>query len=128
MCRNFLIHLDTVPQHLTTTPPHPPGAYPTHEKRGPDQQLLHPLLGTNLYADRIFTGSILQSIYHFHGSASAFAAFWKVVLGKKNNVESSGFTMLFKPRFLMNEIRLCEHDAPTAACRYSRFTVKLVTF
>ncbi|KAG6824604.1 hypothetical protein H0H92_006366, partial [Tricholoma furcatifolium] len=36
-------------------------------------------LGRNIWADRAFTNAVVNGIYHFHASTSAFSAFWNDV-------------------------------------------------
>jgi len=43
-------------------------------------------LGTNLWVDRLFASSVINAMYSFHASASAYAQYWNITFGTKSTV------------------------------------------
>ena len=43
-------------------------------------------LGTELWVDRLFAKSIINAMYSFHASASAYAQYWNITFGTKSTV------------------------------------------
>lgn len=41
-------------------------------------------LGSNLWADRLFTSSVINAMYSFHASASAYSQYWNITFGTKS--------------------------------------------
>lgn len=41
-------------------------------------------LGRNLWADRLFTSSVINAMYSFHASASAYSHYWNITFGTKS--------------------------------------------
>ena len=41
-------------------------------------------LGSNLWADRLFSSSVINAMYSFHASASAYSQFWNITYGTKS--------------------------------------------
>jgi hypothetical protein len=43
-------------------------------------------LGTELWVDRLFARSVINAMYSFHASASAYAQYWNITFGTKSTV------------------------------------------
>ena len=43
-------------------------------------------LGTDLWVDRLFASSVINAMYSFHASASAYAQYWNITFGTKSTV------------------------------------------
>jgi hypothetical protein len=41
-------------------------------------------LGSNLWTDRLFTSSVINAMYSFHASASAYSHYWNITFGTKS--------------------------------------------
>jgi len=41
-------------------------------------------LGSNLWADRLFSSSVINAMYSFHASASAYSQYWNITYGTKS--------------------------------------------
>lgn len=41
-------------------------------------------LGSNLWADQLFTSSVINGMYSFHASASAYSQYWNITFGTKS--------------------------------------------
>ena len=41
-------------------------------------------LGSNLWVDRMFTSSVINAMYSFHASASAYSQYWNITFGTKS--------------------------------------------
>jgi len=66
-------------------------------------------LGTNLWADRVFCGTVLNGIYNFYSSASAFAEFWNHSSALMNKHDTVNFKISRKQvwqAFLHESIRV----------------------
>ena len=43
-------------------------------------------LGTDLWVDQLFANSVINAMYSFHASASAYAQYWNITFGTKSTV------------------------------------------
>jgi len=45
-------------------------------------------VGQSVWVDHVFSGGVINGIYHFHASSSAFAQFWNVTFWSSQKTQS----------------------------------------
>ena len=48
----------------------------------------YPKVGQSVWVDCVFSGGMINEIYHFHASSSAFAEFWNATFWSSQKTES----------------------------------------
>jgi hypothetical protein len=66
-------------------------------------------LGQSIWADRIFTNSVLNATYSFHSSSSAFAEFWNESFGDQGSIKLTRRHIW--QAFIAETTRMVAHDS-----------------